>query len=81
MPFEGDASHEQSFQSPDCAGRATVGPEWGGARPAAGWAEDGQLKAITNIWGGLDTAPAALVAILAGENVGQVVVRVSSHRT
>jgi NADPH-dependent curcumin reductase CurA len=42
----------------------------------AGWAQDGQLKAITNVWEGLDAAPAALVAMLAGENVGQAVVRV-----
>jgi NADPH-dependent curcumin reductase CurA len=42
----------------------------------AGWTQDGQLKAITKIWEGLDAAPAALVAMLAGENVGQVVVRV-----
>jgi len=42
----------------------------------AGWAQDGQLKAITKVWEGLDAAPAALVAMFAGENVGQAVVRV-----
>jgi NADPH-dependent curcumin reductase CurA len=41
---------------------------------------DGQLKAITRTWEGLDSAPEALVAMLAGGNVGQVVVRVGPDR-
>jgi NADPH-dependent curcumin reductase CurA len=51
--------------------------EWGDALDQlAGWAQGGQLKTITKVWDGLDAAPAALVSMLAGENVGQVVVRV-----
>ena len=46
-----------------------------------GWAQDCQLKAITNVWEGLDAAPVALVAMLAGENVGQAVVRVGPDPT
>ena len=34
----------------------------------------------TRTWEGLDSAPDALVAMLAGENVGQVVVRVGPDR-
>ena len=47
----------------------------------AEWAKDGRLKPITKVWDGLDTAPAALVAMLAGENLGQVVVRVAPDPT
>jgi|GEM_PF-3912944 NADPH-dependent curcumin reductase CurA len=47
----------------------------------AGWTQEGQLKTITKIWNGLDAAPAALVAMLAGENIGQVVVRVGPDPT
>jgi NADPH-dependent curcumin reductase CurA len=42
----------------------------------AEWAERDQLKTITKVWDGLDAAPHALMAMLAGGNVGQVVVRV-----
>jgi NADPH-dependent curcumin reductase CurA len=41
---------------------------------------EGRLKAITRTWEGLDSAPDALVGMLAGENVGQVVVRVGPDR-
>jgi NADPH-dependent curcumin reductase CurA len=41
---------------------------------------EGRLKAITRTWAGLDSAPDALVGMLAGENVGQVVVRVGPDR-
>jgi NADPH-dependent curcumin reductase CurA len=43
--------------------------------------QQGQLKAITKVFGGLDAAPEALVAMLAGENIGQVVVRVGPDPT
>jgi NADPH-dependent curcumin reductase CurA len=52
-------------------------PEWGDALDQlAGWMQGAQLKAITKVWDGLDAAPEALVAMLAGDNIGQVVVRV-----
>ena len=47
----------------------------------AGWLQEGQLKTITKIWDGLDAAPEALVVRLAGETVGQVVVRVGPGPT
>jgi len=51
--------------------------EWDDARRLLlGWVTDGRLKAITRTWVGLDSAPRALVAMLAGDTVGQVVVRV-----
>jgi NADPH-dependent curcumin reductase CurA len=54
--------------------------EWSDALDKlAGWAQQGQLKAITKVWDGLDTAPDALVAMLAGENVGQVVVKIGPN--
>jgi NADPH-dependent curcumin reductase CurA len=57
-------------------------PEWDDAlHQLAGWTQEGQLKTITKIWNGLDAAPAALVAMLAGENIGQVVVRVGPDPT
>jgi NADPH-dependent curcumin reductase CurA len=57
-------------------------PEWGDALDQlTGWTQQGQLKAITKVWDGLDAAPAALVAMLAGENIGQVVVRVGPDPT
>jgi NADPH-dependent curcumin reductase CurA len=50
-------------------------PEWPDALDRlADWAD--QLKEITKVWEGLDSAPEALVAMLAGENTGQVVVRI-----
>ena len=57
-------------------------PEWGNALDQlAAWTQEGQLKTITKVWDGLDAAPAALVAMLAGENIGQVVVRVGPDPT
>jgi NADPH-dependent curcumin reductase CurA len=56
--------------------------EWGDALDQlAGWTREGRLTTITKIWDGLDAAPAALVATLAGENVGQVVVRIGPDPT
>jgi NADPH-dependent curcumin reductase CurA len=55
--------------------------EWADARRRlTGWMTEGRLKAITRTWEGLDSAPDALVGMLAGENVGQVVVRVGPDR-
>jgi len=57
-------------------------PEWGDALDhLAGWSQQDQLKTITKVYDGLDAAPAALVAMLAGENIGQVVVRVGPDPT
>jgi NADPH-dependent curcumin reductase CurA len=42
---------------------------------------EGRLKAVTAVWDGLDAAPEPLVALLAGENIGQVVVRVGRDPT
>jgi NADPH-dependent curcumin reductase CurA len=42
----------------------------------ARWTAEDRLKPLTQMWEGLDSAPQALVAMLAGNNVGQVVVRV-----
>jgi NADPH-dependent curcumin reductase CurA len=57
-------------------------PEWGNALDQlARWTQQGQLKTITKVWDGLDAAPEALVAMLAGENIGQVVVRVGPDPT
>ena len=50
-------------------------PEWADALDwLAAWA--GHLTEITKVWEGLDSAPEALVAMLAGESTGQVVVRI-----
>jgi NADPH-dependent curcumin reductase CurA len=57
-------------------------PEWGEALDRlAKWTQEGHLRPITKVWEGLDAAPEALVAMLAGENVGQVVVRVGPDPT
>jgi NADPH-dependent curcumin reductase CurA len=57
-------------------------PDWDAALDRlAGWTQQGQLKTITRVWEGLDAAPEALVAMLAGENAGQVVVRVGPDPT
>ena len=41
---------------------------------------DRRLKAITRTWQVLDSAPDALVGMLAGENFGRVAVRVGPDR-
>jgi NADPH-dependent curcumin reductase CurA len=57
-------------------------PQWGDALDQlAEWTQQGQLKPIAKVFDGLDAAPAALVAMLAGENIGQVVVRVGPDPT
>jgi NADPH-dependent curcumin reductase CurA len=45
----------------------------------AAWTRDGVLIPVTKIWDGLDNAPQALVSMLAGDNLGQVVVQVGSE--
>jgi NADPH-dependent curcumin reductase CurA len=47
----------------------------------ARWTQQGQLKTITKVLDGLDAAPEGLVAMLAGENIRQVVVRVGADPT
>jgi len=41
-----------------------------------GWVEAGQLKVPEDIIDGLENTPAALIGLLAGENVGKRMVRV-----
>jgi NADPH-dependent curcumin reductase CurA len=56
--------------------------EWSDALDQlAGWTQQCQLKPITDVWEGLAAAPEALVATLAGENLGQVVIRVGPDPT
>jgi NADPH-dependent curcumin reductase CurA len=51
--------------------------EWPAAlERLARWAAEEQLVALTDLRDGLDAAPAALVAMLAGDNLGQMVVRI-----
>jgi len=42
-----------------------------------GWAQNGQLKVIEDVVDGLENAPAGLIGLLAGENRGKRMVRVS----
>ena len=42
----------------------------------AGWIASGELRVLEDIFDGLDRAPAALVGLLAGDNVGKRLVRV-----
>jgi NADPH-dependent curcumin reductase CurA len=41
-----------------------------------GWVDSGQLKVAEDIIDGLEHTPAALIGLLAGENVGKRMVRV-----
>jgi hypothetical protein len=51
--------------------------EWPDAQAElAGWIRSGQLKVLEDVLEGLDRAPAALVGLLAGDNVGKRLVRV-----
>lgn len=45
----------------------------------AEWVASGDLRVVEEVWEGLDTAPAALVGLLAGDNVGKRLVRVSGY--
>jgi NADPH-dependent curcumin reductase CurA len=52
-------------------------PQWGDALTRLrDWEESGQLAVIEDVRDGLDAAPAALVAMMAGKSVGQLVVRI-----
>jgi NADPH-dependent curcumin reductase CurA len=42
----------------------------------AGWIADGKLTAIQDVIDGLDNAPAALIGLLRGDNVGKRMVRI-----
>lgn len=41
------------------------------------WVQAGSIKVVEDVWDGLETLPAALVGLLAGENRGKRMVRVS----
>lgn len=43
----------------------------------AGWLDDGSLQVVEDVVEGLESAPAALVGLLAGDNVGKRMVRVA----
>ena len=47
----------------------------------ADWISDGKVKYREDIWEGLDQAPAAFSAMLAGRNFGKTLVRVSEDPT
>lgn len=56
--------------------------DWMDRWPAAsrimnGWLAEGRLRPLENPYDGLDSAPRALIALLAGENSGKTMVRVS----
>ena len=50
-------------------------------REMANWIQDGKVKYREDIWEGLDQAPAAFGAMLAGGNFGKTLVRVSEDPT
>ncbi len=50
-------------------------------REMADWIRDGKVKYREDIWEGLDQAPAAFSAMLAGRNFGKTLVRVSEDPT
>jgi NADPH-dependent curcumin reductase CurA len=45
----------------------------------AEWVASGDLQVVEEVWEGLDAAPAALVGLLAGDNLGKRLVRVSGY--
>jgi NADPH-dependent curcumin reductase CurA len=47
-------------------------------RQLSTWLAEGAIKNATHIWEGLESAPAALISVLSGDNFGQALVRVSS---
>jgi NADPH-dependent curcumin reductase CurA len=51
--------------------------EWPSAvQELAGWISSGQLRVLDEVVEGLEAAPAALVGLLAGDNIGKRMVRV-----
>lgn len=50
------------------------------AEQLAGWVESGELRVLEEVDEGLEAAPAALVDVLAGRNVGKRIVRVAEAR-
>ena len=50
-------------------------------REMADWIRDGRVKYREDIWEGLEQAPAAFSAMLAGRNFGKTLVRVSEDPT
>jgi NADPH-dependent curcumin reductase CurA len=45
---------------------------------AAGWVAEGRLRHRETVVDGIENAPAAFIGLLAGENVGKMLVRVGS---
>ena len=43
----------------------------------AGWIESGELTVLEDVMDGLESAPHALVGLLAGDNIGKRIVRVA----
>ena len=43
----------------------------------AGWIEDGRIKVKEDILDGLEKAPAGLIGLLHGENIGKRLIKVS----
>jgi NADPH-dependent curcumin reductase CurA len=56
---------------------ADFAPEWADALGRLGqWLWDGTIKPAVQEWRGLESAPEALMAVLAGDSFGQAVVRI-----
>jgi hypothetical protein len=52
--------------------------EWPAAEERlAGWIESGELIVLEDVMDGLESAPHALVGLLAGDNIGKRIVRVA----
>jgi NADPH-dependent curcumin reductase CurA len=52
--------------------------EWDAAlKELRGWVESGQLKVYEDVIDGFENLPTALVGLLAGENIGKRMVKVS----
>jgi hypothetical protein len=52
--------------------------DWASAEDRlAAWMESGELTALEDVMDGLESAPHALVGLLAGDNVGKRIVRVA----
>ncbi|MET7998329.1 NADP-dependent oxidoreductase [Amycolatopsis sp. NPDC005232] len=57
---------------------ANFAADWPSAlEQLAGWADDGKIVPLTDVRNGLDSAPQALVDLLEGKNLGQMVVQIA----
>jgi NADPH-dependent curcumin reductase CurA len=53
-------------------------PDWAQAiSQLSEWLADGSIMTAIQMWEGLESAPEALLAVLAGESFGQAVVRIA----